>query len=292
MKSMISSKKKYIISFLLFFTIGILLGGFGTYKTLAVKETKVDKQEKKEEVEVKDEIIDITKNPDYKELVDRLYSYLSKDISFYNSTGLNLDNMNNDDKLRVMYNYIINNKLYENTDLEPVYYGALTCNYNFNLDIVVGDNGVLSNGTKCSVIKFSKEQLSNAYKSIFNNDTLFLVNFNPSNNKACYADDNDYYCGNINNSTGVTGSMEARFEIVKVLKGKDYIEIYDKGYLIDNRSNIKNNEDGHDNYFLHTTDSTEYYYELKSSDNVTFAHKFIIASDSNYKYNGTIVVEK
>ncbi len=286
-------KKRYIFSFLLFFSIGMLLGGFGTYKTLGVKSDNTVKKnvaKVKDTKEAKDE--DITKNPDYNDLINRLYSFLGKDNVFYNSTGLTFETFSNVDKLRVMYKYMINNKLYEEEDFSPVYFGALTCRNNFNLDVVVGDNGVLSNGSKCTVYKISKESFINSYNSIFDDTNIETGDFKPLANKSCILDEDYYYCGNVNNGSGVTGSLDTRFEIVKVIKTKDTIEIYDKGYLIDTRSNIVNSEDGHDNYYLHTADSNSYYYELKSSDNVTFKHVFKLFNNSDYKYSSTTVVEK
>ena len=62
--------------------------------------------------------------------------------------------------------------------------------------------------------------------------------------------------------------------------------------MVDTRSNIIDPNDGHDNYYLHSSDSNIYYYELKSADNLVFAHTYIMGEDGNYKYNGTAVVQQ
>ena len=287
-----NKKFKYIISFLLFFFIGGILGGFGTYKTLGLKEEK--KEEKKVEKKVEEPVsLDITKDPDYTDLINKLYSYLSKDNYFYTSLGVDLTKMSNDDKLRITYEYMMNLNLYATETLQPVYYGSLTCTNNFNLDVIVGADGSLSNGSVCTINSISLESFVNTYKKIFNDENIDVSqSFNPKNTRTCVIIDNSYKCGNINNNSGITGSLDSKFEIVKVIKEKDKIIIYDKGYLVDTRSSIVNPQDGHDNYYLHSTDSTTYYYELKSADNITFAHTYLLGSDKNYRYSGTAVVQE
>ena len=287
-----NKKSKYIISFLLFFVIGGLLGGFGTYKTLGMKEDKkeVKKVEKKKEKEP--DLLDITKDPDYVELINNLHDYLSKDSMFYSSTGVDLEKVSNDNKLRVTYEYMESKNLFATETLQPAYYGSLTCMNNFNLDVIVAADGSLSNGTVCTVNTVSLENFINNYKKIFNNENIDVSQpFNPRSTKSCVIVDNAYQCGNVNNSQQ-TGSLDSKFEVVKAIKEKDKITIYDKGYLVDTRSSVVNPDDGHDNYYLHSSDSTTYYYELKSADNLTFAHTFVKGSDKNYRYNGTAVVQE
>ena len=252
------------------------------------KETKnVEKKKEKEP-----EVLDITKDPDYVEIINTLHDYLGKDSIFYSSLGVDLEKMSNDNKLRVTYEYIESNNLFATETLQPAYYGSLTCNNNFNLDVIVAADGSLSNGTICTVNTITLENFINNYKKIFNNENIDVSQpFNPKSTKSCVIVDNSYQCGNVNNSN-ISGSLDSKFEVVKAIKEKDKITIYDKGYLVDTRSSIVNPDDGHDNYYLHSSDSTTYYYELKSADNLTFAHTFVKGSDNNYRYNGTSVVQE
>ena len=264
----VASKRKYIVFFLLFFIIGAAGGAFGTYKTLGIKIDN-NKNEKNEIIkEPKEE--DITRNPDYTERIIQLYNYLSKDNIFYSSTGVNLENLSNEDKLRVTYEYIINNSLSETETLQPVYYGALTCKNNFSLDTIVSSEGVTSYGNICTIYKIPIELMTSTYKKLFNNDVIDVSGpFNPKSNKTCILLDNVYNCGNVNKT----------------------IVIYDKGYLQDTRSNIMDPNDGNENYYLHSSDSNLYYYELKSADNLVFAHTFVLSDDGNYRYNGTTIAK-
>ena len=100
---------------------------------------------------------------------------------------------------------------------------------------------------------------------------------------------NLYICGNIANNN-VTGDLESKFTILKVTKDLDgTIKIYEKGYLLDNRSNVKAQHPGYDNIYLHSTDSTEYYYELRNADNLTFVHTFKENDNQEYYYVGTML---
>ena len=287
-----NKKSKYIISFILFFFIGGVLGGFGTYKTLGMKEDKKETKNVEKKKEKEPEVLDITKDPDYVEIINNLHDYLGKDSIFYSSLGVDLEKMSNDNKLRVTYEYIESNNLFATETLQPAYYGSLTCNNNFNLDVIVAADGSLSNGTICTVNTITLENFINNYKKIFNNENIDVSQpFNPKSTKSCVIVDNSYQCGNVNNSN-ISGSLDSKFEVVKAIKEKDKITIYDKGYLVDTRSSVVNPDDGHDNYYLHSSDSTTYYYELKSADNLTFAHTFVKGKDNNYRYNGTSVVQE
>ena len=286
----VASKRKYIVFFLLFFIIGAAGGAFGTYKTLGIKIDN-NKNEKNEIIkEPKEE--DITRNPDYTERIIQLYNYLSKDNIFYSSTGVNLENLSNEDKLRVTYEYIINNSLSETETLQPVYYGALTCKNNFSLDTIVSSEGVTSYGNICTIYKIPIELMTSTYKKLFNNDIIDVSGpFNPKSNKTCILLDNVYNCGNVNIPDAITGSLTSKFEIQKVIKNEKTLDIYDKGYLQDTRSNIMDPNDGNENYYLHSSDSNLYYYELKSADNLVFAHTFVLSDDGNYRYNGTTIAK-
>ena len=284
-----TSKRKYVFFFLLFFIIGSAGGAFGTSNTLGIKFDNKNKEEK--EVVEKPTEEDITRNPDYTERIIQLYNYLSKDTVFYNSTGVKLDSFSNEDKLRVTYEYIVNNNLAESETLQPVYFGALTCNNNFSLDVIVSSEGTSSYGNVCTIYKIPMDLMTNTYKKIFNNDVIDVSGpFNPKATKTCIILDGVYNCGNIINNNAGTGSLTSKFEILKVIMKDNNITIYDKGYLVDTRSSIVNPNDGHDNYYLHSSDSNIYYYELKSADNLVFAHTFILGEDGNYRYAGTEVV--
>ena len=285
----VASKKKYILFFLLFFIIGIIGGAFGTSKTLGIKFNNKEVEEQEEAPKPIEE--DITRNPDYTERIIQLYNYLSKDNVFYNSTGVNLDTFSNEDKLRVTYEYIVNNNLSETETLQPVYFGALTCSNNFSLDVIVSSEGTTSYGNICTIHKIPVELMVSTYKKLFNNDVIDVSGpFNPKATKTCIIINDVYNCGNIINKDAVTGSLTSKFEVLKVIMKENTIIIYDKGYLVDTRSNVVNPNDGYDNYYLHSSDSNIYYYELKSADNLVFAHTFIMGEDGNYRYNGTTVV--
>ena len=287
----VTSKKKYVFFFLLFFIIGVAGGAFGTSKTLGIKLNKEVKEEQPVEEQPEEE--DITRNTDYTDLIIQLYNYLSKDTIFYSSTGVQLEGLSNEDKLRLTYEYIINNNLAESETLQPAYYGSLTCRNNFGLDVIVSSAGTSSYGNICTIYKIPTDLMTSTYSKIFNNDVIDVSGpFNPRASKTCILMDNVYSCGNVVNNTGITGSLTSKFEILKVIKKDNTIVIYDKGYLVDTRSNIIDPNDGHDNYYLHSSDSNIYYYELKSADNLVFAHTYIMGEDGNYKYNGTAVVQQ
>jgi hypothetical protein len=122
------------------------------------------------------------------------------------------------------------------------------------------------------------------YKKMFNRTDLEALEFYLADTKKCVVVGEYYYCGDATALTGVTGSLDTRFSIEKVIKdNKGNIYIYDKGYLIDNRSSVVRTE-GINNYYLHAADSKDYYFELKSADNYTFKHTFKLGEDNNYYY--------
>ena len=47
-----------------------------------------------------------------------------------------------------------------------------------------------------------------------------------------------------------------------------------------------------DKYYLHSSDSTEYYYELKNADNLTFKHTFVTKDRVNYYYVSSELVKE
>ena len=92
---------------------------------------------------------------------------------------------------------------------------------------------------------------------------------------------------------GYSGELESKFDVIKVTKDSSgTIIVYEKGYLVDNRSNVNDPFDQYDNYYLHSSDSNEYYYELKSADNLIFKHTFKTDDKENYYYIGTELVKE
>lgn len=282
-----NNKIKYILCFLIFFVIGAVIGVFATKNILDDKENEND-----EEIVVEEKVLDITEDANYTDLVSQLYGYLGNNSVFYASTGLDMNNLENVEKLKLVYNYIITNKLDQAATLNQWWAGSTACENNFVVDTTTGADGSVVNGTTCTVSKFTTTLVNDTYKKLYG-DTEIQTNesFNPNNFKSCVLAGSEYICGNVSNVSGVTGVLEPKFEIVKVTKDDNSIIIYDKGYLLDTRSNVVNLNDGNGNHYLHSADSTEYYYELKSSDNLTFAHTFRLAEDGSYYYNGTKVVE-
>lgn len=282
---------EYIIIFLIFFVLGMAIGVFATKKYLNNK----DEEEPKTATLAKSSAEDITNNSEYKSTIDNLYSLLGKSTAFYSTKGLNVNTLSNEQKLSIVYNYIIVNKLDSTSTLNTGWYGSEQCPFNggttnFNVDVSLDANGNLVKGTNCTVSDIASSIIQEKYQLIFgNNDIDTNVNFNPKDNKTCILVEGVYTCGNVDNSMNSTGDLEVNYEITKVLKENDKIEIYDKGYLTDNRSSIKNPDDGFDKYYLHSSDSTDYYHELKSADNIVFKHTFKKASNGSYYYSSSEV---
>jgi hypothetical protein len=144
------------------------------------------------------------------------------------------------------------------------------------------------------VTRISIAKLKELNEKLFNDEILDTsVPFNVDLDKKCVIDLNDYVCGNVTNVYGYTGELESKFDILKVTKDSaGTVIIYEKGYLVDNRSNVDNPTDQYDNYYLHSSDSKDYYYELKSADNLTFIHTFKTDDGENYYYVSTELVKE
>lgn len=270
----------YIFIVILFLALGIILGVYGTKKYLDSKS-----EEETPEI-VADGVIDITDKKEYSETIDKLYSLISGNSIFYSSKGISLETMDNNTKLSLMYTYALNNSLGSSEQLPWSYWGSGTCANDFIVDPLEEETSQI-----CSVVTIPVSTINDNYKKLFNSTLIDTsVNFKPSTFKSCVLDGDNYVCGNV--GSVVNGSLDSKFEIQKVTLDNDIISIYDKGYLLDTRSDRINSEDGYSNHYLHTADSTEYYYELKSADNVTFKHNFKKADDNNYYYVSTEVVEK
>lgn len=281
-----NNKFKYIVCFLVFFVLGALIGIFATKQILG----NSGESETDEEVVLKDSVEDITEDENYTELITNLHSYLAKNVIFYTSKGVDMKELANDTKLKLVYNYIITNQLATTETLNQWWAGSTTCENNFLVDTTKDTNGVVVNGNVCTVSKITTTLMTDTYKKLFGDTGLQTnVGFNPSNTKSCVLVGVEYICGNVADTSGVTGTLEPKFEVVKVTKDNDTIVIYEKGYLLDTRSNFVNLNDGYENHYLHASDSSEYYYELRSADNLTFAHTYKMDSNNNYYLEGTKV---
>lgn len=272
----------YIFIIILFLAVGVTAGVYGTKKFLNTK------NEENTPGEVIDGPLDITENKEYTAIINKLHASLGENPIYYSSKGLTLETMDNSTKLGLMYTFITTNSMGTSEELEWLSWGATTCENGFIVDPL--ENGASSQ--KCSVYRIPSKNFVESFKTLFNSTAIDTsVNFNPSVNTTCFIKGTDYLCGKVNNNV-VTGSLAAKFTIQKVTLEDDIISIYDKGYLLDTRSNKINPNDGYQNHYLHTADSNSYYYELKNADNVMFKHDFKKAEDNNYYYVSSTVVPK
>jgi hypothetical protein len=275
---------KYSLLFILFLAIGIVLGIFGALKYIEYRNSQ-----ESDKPLVSDEPEDITKKEDYKELITNLTAILDANPLFYNSNGINISSLDNATKLTLIYNRLVKEGQGTNEEIESLWYGSTNCVNDFVTDPT--DNGYSSN--KCTVTKFQKSAFLEISKKLFN-DALVAMdgNFNPSSSKLCVPDGEDYVCGNVYDASGVTGSLESKFTVVKALRLDDgTIEIYEKGYLVDKRSNVLASGVA-ENYYLHSSDSDSYYYELRNADNLTFKHTFKTEDKKNYYYVSTVLYKE
>lgn len=276
---------KYIIFMAVFFVIGIAIGFTFTKRYLS------DKDEKEPvDMQIADNN-DITENKEYSDLIESLHSIVKENIAFYNSNGIDISTMENNLKLEYVYNIIKENKLYEETNINALYWNSPTCEYDFLTTVVTNEDGSTYTTGVCDLKRVSKSVLQDNYFKVFNNSVLDVNSeFYPDNKTKCIVEEASYLCGEINSTDGViSGALTPKFTIQKVTKEEDMIVISEKGYLEDTRNTIVNPEDGIDHYYLHSSDSKDYYYELKSADNLTFEHYFKMDSTGNYYYIKTEV---
>jgi len=270
-----------IFIFIVFLILGIVLGIYGTTKYLESKNIN----DTTEEENKNDLPEDITKDTQMKDLIQNIYSIINGNVMFYTTKGIQANTLDNTSKLLLIYNYL--NAKNEGTPLKlDILAEGSGCSNGF---IVDETSNPLETVTTCSVIQFNRNLFEEANNKLFNDELLDTsVSFSPANGKNCVLGGKDnfsYICGNILNQSGYTGALESKFTIQKVTKDNDgTIEIYEKGYLIDKRSNVSKPDDGYDNYYLHSTDSTDYYYELKNAENLTFKHTFKTTDRLNYYY--------
>lgn len=264
---------KGFILFVLFFAIGIAAGIYGTKYFL----DRMAEEHKQGDPVIEE--VDITSKSEYQDLINKLYDSLKGNSEYYKSSGVSLDSMDNSFKYGLLYDELSSSKASSET-LQTTYYGSNVCEHGFLADYAEGYNVA----TTCTINKILFSDMEDMYKKLFNRDDLETVEFYPADTKKCVVVGEYYYCGDVTALTGISGSLDTRFSIEKVVKdNKGNIYIYDKGYLIDNRSSVIKSE-GIDNYYLHSADSKDYYYELKSADNYTFKHTFKMGDDSNYYY--------
>lgn len=264
-----------LLIFIIFFSVGIAGGAFGTRYFFAQQA-----EEEKKGTPVINEV-DITTKSEYQELINDLYDDLKGYNVFYSSKGISIDNMAGSVKFQMIYDDLIENQKYTTEKLTSTYFGSSVCANDFLVD-QAATAGTIS--TTCTVNKILKSDIVDFYKRKFNREDIDTsAVYYPVVTKKCVAVDNYYYCGDANSINGVTGNLDARFSIEKVIKDNDgNIFIYDKGYLIDTRSNVVVNNQI--NYYLHSSDSTEYYHELRSADNYIFKHTFKKGEDDKYYY--------
>lgn len=274
---MAKSKKKDakgFILFVLFFAVGIAAGIYGTQYFL----DRMAEENRKGEPVIEE--IEITTKSEYQDLINELYDSLKGNSEYYKSSGITLDNMDKSFKYGLLYDELVSSKKDVTEVLQTTYYGSGVCEYGFLADYSDG-TGVVNT---CTINKILISDMEELYKKMFNRTDLEAVEFYPADTKKCVVVGEYYYCGDATALTGVTGSLDTRFSIEKVIKdNKGNIYIYDKGYLIDNRSSVVRTE-GISNYYLHAADSKDYYFELKSADNYTFKHTFKLGEDNNYYY--------
>lgn len=287
-----SSKKKtknlvkYILLFVLFLLIGFALGFYGTTLYLQFKEA-----EKEKNVDATEWPIDITDDEKSKKIVETLTEFLNKDPIFYTTQGVNLNTLDKKVKINFLFEYINRMNHGTNATLEIVDNENMTCANGF-----IADAGTEEQENRvCTVEVYDYSLFTDASKKLFNEAELdTTINFSPEDGRNCITDreNNRYICGNVPKQTYITGKLESKFEVIKVTKDEDNtIQVYEKGYLNDKRSNVINSG-AYDNYYLHSSDSTNYYYELRSADNLTFRHTFKTNNGLDYYYVGTELIKE
>ena len=271
---------KYFIFFILFMGIGVALGIFGTKKYMEYKDSK-----KPEEKVIEAGPEDITNVDEYADLINKLHSFVVEYPIFYTTQGVRVENMSNNDRLMMAYDYVNkDNKITE--EKITATRGEDNCFDTFALDdstnIWLRDNG-------CTVKKVESELLKTKNKEIFNDELIdTTTTFVNSDGKFCMVSEGKFYlCGNKLNETPSEGKLESKFSVIKATKDEGVIVLYEKGYLLDNRTQATSLIGGHDKYYLHSADSKDYYYELKNADNLTFKHTFKTTDRINYYYVST-----
>ncbi len=273
---------KYILLFLVFLSIGVVIGVFGSKKYFESKKTTPTSEEKAPEKEVV--ITNITDDSTYKAVVNELYASLAKNPAFYTSKGFNITEATNDQKLSLVYYYIVANKL-DTVNTLPSSWEGTYCVFNEGVNSFIVDSA----GMGCTVSDIPVTLINETYKKLFGDTGLEITPTFPANEfKTCVLVGEIYTCGRVT-GTIYNGSLQPKMDILKVETYDDDIVITEKGYLYDNRSNLTTPDQ---NYYLHSSDSTDYYFELKSSDNLYFIHTFVKNPDGTYSYLKTTTETK
>ena len=276
---------KYIFLFILFLIIGGVAGYFGTKYYMDHK--KSNDKDRPVYVEGPE---DISEMDEYKELIQKLHSFVDGNPLFYSTKGYKVEGMANNERLSYIYDYLVKNSMVTDDSLVASY-GANNCLGQIGLDNP--NNSVYSNNNTCSVKRVSRDKFNEINKTLFNDELVdSSVSFTNSDNKLCIVDENDYLCGYSLEGERIDGKLVAHFDVVKATKDEGEVVIYDKGYLKDERSNLNNAEVGYANFYLHSADSTDYYHELKNADNFTFKHTFITTDRVNYYYVSSELVKE
>ncbi len=264
---------KYIICILIFFVLGTIIGIIGTKSLLESNHDSKD-------VPSSTGQIDITDSSEYQATIEKLHASVKDNIIYYSTLGFNPLTADNIFKLDYAFQIVMESEAYSTETINAIAWDSQVCAYDFLVDLL--DTGQSTGG--CTVYRILRDSISNAYASAFLGGTLEIADFNTTDGKRCLLEEPGYICGIVTRDVP-TGTLTPKFTVVKVLRDEDgTIKIYDKGYLEDNRSHIVNPEDGIDHYYLHSTDSIDYYYELKSADNLTFVHEFKLDENRNYYY--------
>lgn len=275
---------KYIIFFVVFFIIGAVLGVVGAKKFLV----KDDSNEAKPTVE-EPVIKDISNDQEYQKTITDLKNLIGQNPIYYRSTGVDASQLTNDEKLKIVYEYVIRDTNLETALDYPLYWESQECASGFLVDLNVNDNGTTYNAGICTYYILPNSKVKEVYRTIFNNENIELATFDANEHYRCVAGTDNYACGLIKR-IDYTGTIENNFQIRQVTLEEDgTINIYESGYLKDTRSFVNIADDGIDNYYLHSSDSALYYYELRKDDNLTFKHVFKKDSNNKYYYVKTVL---
>lgn len=275
---------KYILFFVVFFIAGTALGIIGAKKFL-VDDEKPNNAPVVEETLVKD----ISNEQDYQKTIADLKNLIGQNLIYYRSTGVDASQLTNDEKLQIVYEYVVRDTNLETAIDYPTYWESQECASGFLVDLNVNDNGTTYNAGFCTYFILPNSKVMDSYRTIFNNENIQLTTFDANEHYRCVAGTDNYACGLIKR-IDYTGKIENNFQIRKVtLEDDGTINIYESGYLKDTRSFVNIADDGIDNYYLHSSDSELYYYELRKDDNLTFKHVFKKDSNNKYYYVKTVI---
>lgn len=275
---------KYTILFLIFLLIGIAIGVFGSKWYFARRPKAETPTEEKAEEEKPVQIVNISDDSSYSALINELYTYLDRNPMYYTSKGFDITTASNDVKLSLTYQYMISNKK-DTIGVLASSWDGTTCPFNDGLNSFIVDGP----GLGCTVSSFTQAQMLASFKKVFGDVGLDVTaNFIGKDGKMCILVGDIYTCGRTTGGV-YTGSLTPKMDVLKVEKHNEDIVFTEKGYLQDTRSNVTN---GEPNNYLHSSDSTDYYHELKSSDNLYFIHTFKKNEDGTYTYLKTTTREK